>query len=385
MFREARRLGVGVALALLAWFAIGATAGQAQNRPAPPLGPASVYFLSVGIEEYSVASKAADLTGAENSARIVADALIDAGATYGILLTSKLSTEGPGHTVTRADVYSAFTELKRQMRKDAPVAPRIVVYIMGHGAGDAVSGWNFMLPGDLPVPFDQLRQSKVQKALPYQSIWNVDILTAAFSFRSHPSMDHMDDFYFSQTFPPGGNPFGLTPQQRQRKHELNDEIRRRQRAGVFPPEGNPPVPYVVLLDTCSGEVEQDLGFIVPKPMERYLRRQFKKAFNEGLALYASPPGKNARSITVPSFIDATGVMGPLGARLVDVLQTAQPGDTLAGMLSRLKSGRPVTAKGNWQPYVQSGTIEQDTAITRFLPDSLGRVGRYDTLYGTGGS
>ena len=76
----------------------------AQNRPSPPEGPPSLYFLSVGIEEYDVSSGLTDLYGAVTSAELVGDALMDAGAKFGIILTSKNEDGVRGHAVTRGDV-----------------------------------------------------------------------------------------------------------------------------------------------------------------------------------------------------------------------------------------------------------------------------------------
>jgi len=360
----------------------------AQNRPSPPEGPPSLYFLSVGIEEYDVSSGLTDLYGAVTSAELVGDALMDAGAKFGIILTSKNEDGVRGHAVTRGDVERAIFKLKSQIRRDQPKAPRIVIYMMGHGVGDEPSGLNFLLPGNLRLNFSAFRQTNVFE-LPYTTIWNMDILSAAIAFRIHPSMDYMDDFFYSQTFPKGGMPWNISPDQTRRQDELNKAIADRRREGRYPPEGNPPVPFIVLFDNCNATVKSDLSIKVPLIFRYQMKALYQNLVNEGLAFYAAPPGSNASTIYVPKRLrkfQATGnydLMGPLGVRLIDTLRSVGPGASFEKMQQALAANIPVAKDSSWAPYEQSGALINDTKSVRFLPDNPKEIGKILACHGSG--
>lgn len=364
------------------------TDAMAQGRPAPAKGPPSLYFLSVGIEEYDTQSRVGYLYGAENSANLVADHLMDMGASFGLVLTSRNEDGLQGHAVTRGDVERAVYLLKKKIREENLSAPRILIYMMGHGAGDERSALNFMIPGNTRLRMDEFRQTNIFE-LPYRTIWNMDILSAAIAFRVHPSMSYLDDFFYSQTFPKGGMPWNMEPEQMKRAQELDREIRERRERGLYPSEGNPPVPYVVLFDNCYGEIDHDLGIDVPVSFQILMEGLYRNLVDEGLAFYAAAPGTNAQTTYVPERVRSTSqrkwgsIAGPLGVRLIDAMRDAGPGATLSSFQAHLQNGPMVYEDRVWVPYEQSGEIVEDTGVVRFLPDKAGRRGTLVRCFGSG--
>lgn len=351
----------------------------AQNRPAPPDGPAELYFLSVGIGEYGLDTANADMPQAEASAELVAQALLAVGARHGIVLRSRASEDQFGQIVGRGDIMQALFDLKRRIRADAPVAPRIVVYMMGHGYGDPAVNVMFLAPGDLVLGSEALRQTEITH-LVQTSIWNSDVLSALVNFRTHPSMSHFDDFLPSQIMPDLNNPMsGLAVARRAAEMAEIDERLRSE--GAYAPDGNPPVPYLLMFDNCFGSIEQDLVFDAGW-FGRRLERQFSQIMDEGRVYYAAEPGRLARPIPAPAGVVTEWDLGPVAARFLEVLQTAPRAATLADLDDQMRARRAQATLPDWAPYSHDGDLLADVAGVAFLPRWPDQTGTLERRYGT---
>lgn len=86
-----------------------------------------------------------DIPGANRSAYLVANRLLRAGATFGILLTS-----ARGHFVGLTDIYSALARTEAELAKrPASAHPILVFYFAGHGISEGVAWSHFSVPGNL--------------------------------------------------------------------------------------------------------------------------------------------------------------------------------------------------------------------------------------------
>lgn len=106
-----------------------------------------VYVVAVGSSHYAGTSEAEvrglnPISGANKSAREVAERLLRGGARGGVLLTSD-----PRGLVSTEDVESAIERTAEQILRDGSDRPLLVFYFAGHGVSEGV-GWNhFSLPG----------------------------------------------------------------------------------------------------------------------------------------------------------------------------------------------------------------------------------------------
>ena len=351
-----------------------------QERPSPAIGPAELYFISVGIETYTPDTNLPHLYGAENSAKLVADALIEAGARKGILLTSKREENERDFAVTRSDIMKAIVDLKAQIRADGATTPRIIFYAMGHGGGDPNIDASFLVPGNQLVTPTNLSQSGVS-GLIHTTLWNLDVISSLVYFRSHWSMDYMDDFFPSSTMP-NPNDFGAILRGFQDQQRRQRIIESRRRNDEYLPGGNPPVPYVVLFDNCFGSIKLDLVADAGS-FSTLLRNLIGELNDEGLALYAAKPGTNESSINVPDWIEGEGIMGPMAARRIDAIDRSKSGQTLVEFRELLLTGDPVGQNQSWAPYEHASRLQRDTSLIELLPRDASDQGTYELRYGTG--
>lgn len=353
----------------------------AQNRPSPPTGPAELYFLSVGLGEYAIDTANSDLPEADISARLVAKALIDAGAKYGIVLTSQTNEARFGHVVTRRDITNALYNLKAKIRSDATQTPRIVVYMMGHGYGDPVANILFLAPGDLAIDPSKLSQSRVRN-LVHNTIWNGDIISALVNFRTHLSMRHFDDFLPSQLMSDSDNVIQSRLRVFRRSRELYQIHNQRQANGEYAPDGNPPVPYLLLFENCFGTIRQDLT-LDPGRFSAILNQTIASIQNEGRVYYSAPPGSLAQPVEPPPWVNSSTAIGPLAARLIDTLIHLQPGASFAQVAERIQMGQPIPSLPNWTPFSHSGQLLEDVAGVQFLPPNSKPTGTLEVRFGSG--
>lgn len=352
-----------------------------QNRPSPVTGPADLYFLSIGVGEYAIDTVNVDLIEAERSAELVANSLLQVGARHGILLTSKLGQGAYDHVVTRQDILRAMYDLKRKIRADKAAAPRIVVYMMGHGYGDPVANVMFLAPGDVVVKGSQLTQTQIS-GLIHRTIWNGDAMSALVNFRMHPTMQHFDSFLPSQLMVDPTNLFKSAIQALKRNAELDRIHQQHLRNDAYAPEGNPPVPFMLLFENCFGSIEQDLIFDAG-PIALELEQAWGQVVNEGLVYYAAQPGELALPVAPPPWVRSKGAIGPLAARLVETLLHAGPGALMSQVADQFENGTPLPTAVDWRPYEHTSQLLNDVATVRFLPDQSDRKGSLDIRYGSG--
>lgn len=396
-----------LAAAILLW--LGASLGPAlAQRPSPQADDPDLYFLAIGSEHYRYVIEnvtslpapdqqalLASIEGPRHSARRVADALIQSGARDGILLLS----EGPEQMVTRDDVYKAITDLKRMIREDLQVDPdlnpRIVFYFMGHGIGDTASRSLYMLPGDLT--FNGAASQTFTIRLIKRSMWAWDVLSAFVNFRSHDSMRHFDDFYPSQLMPDITDPMdAFAVLRRQNELQTIDASRRAQ--GAYREDGNPPVPFLILLDNCYSDVAQDLTDIpqlsgLVGMFSLLVDMNFGELLDESLAYYATAPGNGIRPVADPE--DQTQNIGPLALHFVSYLASldgVERAPTLGDIRVAFEdSPSPVNDLASiegWAPYspAAGSALARDTAIAEMIPigDSA-ELPQYEIRAGTGSS
>jgi hypothetical protein len=293
--------GLALFLSLLLWLAIGAASNAAAQSSRPPLpgGAAQVYFLAIGSQDYaftkgrSTAAQAFDpIYAPEHSARRVAEALRQAGARHGIVLTSDALGRPQQHMVTRQDVVDAIVALKARIRVDRATNPRIVFYYMGHGLGDRASRWIYAVPGNLT--FDNKANQTFTLRLMKAAMSNLDVIQSWVTFRMHPSMAYLDDFFATQAMPDLTSPEDIARVIR-RKKELTDRDEDNRRNHRYPAQGNPPVPFAVLFDNCYGGVAEDLVNLdttnaLFSQMLASMYRDMAGVEEDGLVLYAVRPG-----------------------------------------------------------------------------------------------
>lgn len=305
--------------------AIAAPSLEAIARPALPAGPTQVYFLAIGSQDYAYADPSypkafAPVFAPEHGAERVAAALLAAGAVHGILLTSDARGNPGGNRVSRSDVYAALFDLKARIRRDRAPNPRIVLYYMGHGLGDAATRFAFLVPGNLV--FDRDADQTYLFRLLKRTNPDFDLISALMSFRSHPSMAYLDDFVPTQVMPDPTSMADVVASAR-RGMELSSRDEANRDAGLYPPEGNAPVPYVLLIDACYGGILQDLMKVeevspIATELMRKMSDEMKDVQSDGLVVYATTPGNSVGDY--PDLATAESEeprrIGPLAARLL---------------------------------------------------------------------
>lgn len=356
-----------------------------QSRPAPGTGPASLYYLSIGIGEYD--GGAPDLPEAEDSAKLVAAALQSLGARGGILLTSDSGNKNFGKMVTRNDIRQSITDLKRKIRTDNPDNPIVFLYIMGHGYGDPDMQMLFIQPSDEIYGSKLLSQTHTISII-HRSIWNMDIISSLNYFRSSHTMMHFDDFFPGDLFIDPNDPFGSLNRMMTvyRRLELSDAQNRAQNAYLA--GGNPPVPYIALFDNCFTSIEKDLA-VDANLLRPFMQSSFEELTEEGLAYYAIRPGIATQVVDRPEMPQhllevplTTTKMGPLARRFIEL---ADPGRVVT--LEQFEHGfdqRVDYFPDGGKPFSHGGTIVADTKNVEIFPGTPANATAWiDVRFGTG--
>lgn len=160
--------------------------------------PTELYYLAIGSQHYVALPPSAPVhwetvAAPVNSAERVANLLQEAGAKFGIVLTSNAS-----HAVTTNDVKQALVDLKTRIRRDRSKSPLIVFYYMGHALGDTYTETLYLAPGDLDLKAAP-SQSTVG-VLARSSLSNLDIISSLEGFRLPESMAFEDGFFPSNLY-----------------------------------------------------------------------------------------------------------------------------------------------------------------------------------------
>lgn len=359
-----------------------------------------LYFVAVGSQDYALADPKrsdafAPVFAPENSARRIAETLLAAGAAHGILLTSD-ALGAPGRArVTREDVLTAVVDLKARIRRDGAANPRIVFYFMGHGLGDRVSAFLYMLPGD--IVFDAQASQAFTSRLLKRTVSDLDIVSALAGFRVHPSMAHLDRLFPTRVM---GDPLDAADMRAATTfaRDLVAEDEANRRAGRYPPEGNPPVPYVVLFDNRYGGVAEDIVRMdtaerLAGPVLADLRATMAEAASDGVVLYAVRPGKTAYDYVdpVPGDGETPRRVGPLALRFLAMLAARSPSTrtTFGDLRAAMTAPRPARAAvGRVDPPVPHLLPATDPEIlaSPVFPQAPAPTGdRLEVRRGTGAS
>ncbi|WP_300472058.1 hypothetical protein [Breoghania sp.] len=345
----------------------------------------------------------------EHSARRVAEALEAAGTHSCILLTSDISNAPGEGRISREDVFSALTALKRRIRQDKAENPRIVFYFMehgfmGHGLGDAAGRNLYLLFGNLE--FTNSAGQSFTLRLIKRAIWSWDVLSALVYFREDDSMRHFDDFVPSQLMPDITD-WQDTQAALRRQQELIDIDRQRRAENAYRTDGNPLVPFLALFDNCYASVTQELtglASIAPLvfPFSALMDQSLAKLTDEGLAFFAAEPGRQISDLadTTREGSQANAPrIGSLARHLVAVIE------------ARRKAGRPLSVAAvahvfgrgvapnefsspmqeaanfaDWVPYdVPGARLKEDVTEVDLLPFSGKNAGATVERTGTGAS
>ena len=346
------------------------------QSPDPERGPAELYFLAVGAADYTDPDFNPPVPS-HQSAEVVARALMDAGAKYGILLTSSPKADG---TVTRDSFHAALTRLKKRIRTDRAKAPRVIVYIMTHGAADPASNYLFMAPDNLVIEEPLVKQDHVFR-LARRSIWNFDVLTALMNFRMDERLSHFDNFVYSSLM---SDRLGLAMIAEQGAKLLRFKQDLDQKAAGYGPKpfNNAPIPFVVLFDNCTNGFEANL--VEPNPLLDLFTRQVNSAtLDGGRAFYAVPPGEMAAPMELPEALASPGDrveirgrsvrpnVGPLAIHLKNVLSMSGNGgamtvDEFASAFRSSGADDPDNVLPD-APYEAREALRPGVAAAEFIP------------------
>lgn len=345
----------------------------AQNRPSPPDGPADLYSIVVGVERYTSEGEFDWIPGADQAARMVAEALAARGARRVLLLTGGEGDNDP--FVSRQDIRHAIVSLKKTIRADRAKAPKILLYIIGHGMGDPDMELYFSMAGDYSGPLDQNRGLSII----HGTISNIDLFGAMTQFRMHPSMSGWDDLLLpSDAMPDLEHPLESIPRMLEAKRKI-DHAEEMGRNGA-PKEGNPPVPFVLLFDNCGTEIDQNL-VIDGRMILPFMQSSLRELTNEGLAYYAAMPGKMAFMTNAPSPLPAGAdaivpdkKIGPLGRRLLEILRDNPGPLTLSDLQKAFAEPQAYFGRGDGtsQPPFSHGSVLLDDMRNVEVIPPLGR-------------
>lgn len=346
------------------------------QSPDPVHGPAELYFLAVGAADHSDPDFNPPVPS-HRSAEVVARALTDAGAKYGILLTS---SPDAGGQITRDSFHAALTRLKMRIRTDQAKAPRVIVYIMTHGAADPASNYLFMAPDNLVIEEPLVRQEHVFR-LAKRSIWNFDVLTALMNFRMDERLSHFDNFVYSSLMSDNLG-FAMIAEQGVNLLRLNQKLDRKS-AGYGPqPFDNAPIPFVVLFDNCTNGFEANL---VERNvlLDQFARQVHSATLDGGRAFYAVPPGEVAAPMELPEALASPGDrvevrgrsvrpnVGPLAIHLKNVLSASGNGGamTVEEFASAFRSSGADDPDDSLPgaPYETPAALRPGVATAEFIP------------------
>lgn len=367
------------------------------QSPSPVKGPADLYFLAVGISNH-VDQDLGDLPSAKHSAEVVARAMSKAGATYGLLLTSE-----PGaRPVSKNDVRNALIALKARIRADNAIAPRVLVYVMSHGVADGAGNFVMLFPGNLSVEESPVTQEYAFR-LAKRTIWSTDILTSLMTFRRDERLAHLDPDFESDQMSDQLGVLGLA-EYGWNQFKRSQEIDRQSSGYGSRPFDNAPIPFVVLLDNCSGGVATNLSN--SNSILQALRTEvYGATLDVGRVFYAVEPGKLAAPLALPidltdpgDKVELAGALrspnvGPLAVHLKNVLQNRdysrpmslrQFANSFAS--SGTKNADDELPKSPYTPLSDLGfdPLRNDVADVDFIPVLTGEVGVYDNYEAQGG-
>lgn len=361
---------------LAAWFGLVLTltaAPLAAQSPAPLEGPPDLYFLAIGIGNFDE-SGSVPLEASASSAEVVARVLVRAGARFGYVLVSRPGEDG---IITREDVRVALVQLKARIRADGALAPRIVVYVMSHGVGDAPGRQTYLLTDDLVIEEPEISQRHVFR-LARRAVWSVDLLSALMNFRLDPFFEELDSMFESDMFSDREGLMGVIEHGQHIAERDRRLAESRARLGSRSVD-NAPVPFLLLLDNCAFGIASDLV-----GTDSYLNvlteQYFRATLDVGVAFQAAPFGVGAPVLPLPSSLTdpedlVEGVngdpippwVGPLAVHLKSVLAArdssqAMSLEVLANALARSGSDLP-----------ESGLPSNPTQLPSYLRSDVGRV------------
>nr|WP_319491388.1 hypothetical protein [uncultured Desulfobacter sp.] len=333
-----------------------------------------IYFICVGSEAYiaSDSSVVFNRTGryafkpfnnasdAAFSAEEMKQAFVKMGASFGILLRSKKS----GAYVGKEDIKRAIIDLKRRIRNDNPKNPIIIFYYIGHGIGDSVNRYLYLVPGNF-CPNGDLNQTNTIRLLK-TCTWGQDIIMSFVMFRQPSVMSFWDDVYMSDLMPDLTSFEDMARVGRTvARMTMQDELNRA--TGKYPQGPIPSVPYIVLFDNCYGGIEEDLTRSgsnkelkeVFTSLKRYLGQTMNSSIPQiedgGLVLYAAEPGKTARAERHPFPPNGEDekitqfFIGPIARRFLKIQEDS------------LKRKSLITIGEFWEK-IRSAELDRDTIV-----------------------
>lgn len=137
---EMKEIRMILAIFFLVWGE--GTCGQSSDKY-------DIYYLAVGnqhcarADANSFSHDLLDVKGANISAELMADYLDSAGSKYGVLLQSKVNS-----FISKDDILNSIEDVSDHMDYDSRNERLFVFYYCGHGLGEAVSGRQYIVPGD---------------------------------------------------------------------------------------------------------------------------------------------------------------------------------------------------------------------------------------------
>jgi hypothetical protein len=324
-----------------------------------------IYFVIVASENYLAARNAAPAfpsnnklpgkifhnpSGAIYSARKMEDALIRMGSHYGIFLKSSKAAY-----VGRDDILKAITDIKRKVRVDNVQHPIMIFYYIGHGIGDPVNRYLYLVPGNF-CPRGYLTQTYTMRLLK-TCMWSQDIIMSFVMFRTPEVMSMWDDVYISDFMPDLTSVEDMTRVGRiTAKMAMDDEVNRT--TGKYPAGPIPAIPYIILFDNCYRGVEENLTRSgtskelddIFGSLKKYLSNKEDSLTPQiedgGLVLYAARPGENVgleHDPFPPNGVDenmSRFFVGPLARRFLKIIaETTKQKSTLSigGFLEKMES------------------------------------------------
>ena len=362
---------------LAAWMASALVA----QSPSPREGPPQLYFLAIGIGNFEE-SGSVPLEASASSAEVVARALIGAGARFGYVLASRPGENG---FITREDVRAALVQLKARIRADGALTPRVVIYLMSHGFGDAAGRQTFLLTDDLRLVEPEISQKHIFR-LARRAIWSVDLLATMMNFRLDPFYEELDSMFESDLFSDREGLAGTFEHLRNSAERDQHLAESRAQLGTNSVD-NRPVPYLLLLDNCAFGVDADVvgpNYYLDQLTEQY----FRATLDVGAAFQAAPFGKGSPVLPLPfsltdseDFVEGVNGdlispwVGPLAVLLKSVLATRDPSKqmtlkALSVALSEAGSDLP-----------ESGLPPKPTQLPSYLREDVGRVAFLPALTG----
>jgi hypothetical protein len=113
--------------------------------------PFNLYFVAVGSSVYLQPSAPGlhgfhELGGMNASARLVADRLQQAGATFGVLLTADVDRQ---LAVGLPDIKAAIARIETVLQRTSAKDVLLIFYFAGHGISEGIAWNHFSVPGNL--------------------------------------------------------------------------------------------------------------------------------------------------------------------------------------------------------------------------------------------